>query len=70
MRAVLSRKCSSCLSPGLGETCDGRLTWFKCAAMSEGSHIFELVLPVPFSFLGAMLRMGGALAAKLGSRPA
>ena len=30
-------------------------TWLNCAAMSEGSHILELVVVVPpFSFLGAM----------------
>lgn len=48
-----------------------RLTWLNCAAISEGSHILELVFTVPpFSFLGAMQRTGGALASKLGSGPA
>lgn len=45
-------------------------TWLNCAAMSEGSHILELVVAVPpFSFLGAMQRTGGALASKLASGP-
>lgn len=45
-------------------------TWLNCAAMSEGSHILELVVVVPpFSFLGAMQRTGGALASKLASGP-
>lgn len=48
-----------------------RLTWLNCAAMSEGSHILELVFTVPpFSFLGAMQRTGEALASELGAGPA